>query len=357
VRYETLFVIAGLAFCLLLRRRWGLALGMVAAGLGVVAAVAAVSVAHGESPLPNTFLVKALSAVPGESVLTARLLRFARNLLDAEGLALLAVLGAGAIPGMRKYWAQHPPPAPPSALWTVGFGGFALATLLHLTLASVGWFFRYEAYLIGLGFILWMWALPQAGAGRLTAGAPSPWLRVLLVGVVVAVALPVLLPGSPSRLEALGAVPLGMGEVYRQQYQMARFVREYYNGSVVGLNDVGAVSYYSQAHIVDLVGLASYPLAAARARGPVTAESIDRFARAEGVRVALVYTDWFRHGPPATWRLVGTWTTPGAHISVGGETIGFYALSEPAETLGRHLRDFTPTLPAEVNVSLNDNPG
>lgn len=364
VRYESLFVIAGLAGFLLLTRHWRLGLGLVAAGLGVIALFAAVYVAHGESPLPNTFLVKALSTLPGESWLTARLLRLAHNALNAPGLSVLLVAAAGWAISARRQGRRQTPPLPVPPRWSLGLGGFALAALLHLTLASVGWFFRYEAYLIGLGIFLLMWALaPTAAptpANSLCQAArkchPYPGRtrnRQLQIGVVLLLAVLAVLPGFRERATAIAEVPAAMREVYHQQYQLARFVREYYNGAAVGLNDIGVVSYYTQARVVDLVGLASYPLAAARARGPVTAEMVDQFARAQGVQVALVYTDWLRRGPPASWRLVGTWTTPGARVAVGGETIGFYALAAPPEALRRQLQDFAPRLPPGVSTNLH----
>ncbi len=366
VRYESLFVIAGLGFCLLVTRRWSLGLGLPAAGLGVAAVLGAVYVAHGESPLPNTFLVKALSALPGQSLISARRMRLAHNVLEAPGLVLLMIAAAGGVLSARQQGRRQTPPSPVPPLWSIGLGGFALAALLHLTLASTGWFFRYEAYLIGLGIVLLMWALapvaPPAHSNNHPRAAvkcrPYPETaprRQLGIGVVLLLCVLAILPGFRERAAAIAKVPAAMREVYQQQYQLARFVREYYNGVAVGLNDIGAVSYYSRAHIVDLVGLASYPLAVARARGPVTTERVDQFARTQGVQVAFVYPEWLHRGAPATWRLVGTWTTPGARVAVGGETIGFYALAEPPETLRWHLQEFAPRLPPGVSTSLHDN--
>jgi hypothetical protein len=104
VRYESLFLLAGLGLLLLFRRRTGLAVGLVAAGAAVALILGAVNIAHGESLLPNTLLVKALSAAPGEALWRAHLVRLGANVTQGAAVpALLALadpdvlrLGAGA---------------------------------------------------------------------------------------------------------------------------------------------------------------------------------------------------------------------------------------------------------------------
>ena len=46
-----------------------------------------------------------------------------------------------------------------------------------------------------------------------------------------------------------------MRGTYLEQYETAQFIRRYYPGAAVIVNDLGAVTYYTQARILDLVGL------------------------------------------------------------------------------------------------------
>ncbi len=342
VRYESLFVIAGLALFCLLQRRWALGLGLAAAGLAVVAAFGAVNVAHGESLLPNTFLVKALSAGPGHSLVAAKLGAFVSNVRQALALAMFLVIVGGVL-FLRRHRA--------SRSLTLPLGAFVVAGLLQLLLASVGWFYRYEAYLIGLGVVLL--AKVYAPGPSPPAAAPAPARPPSIPAALALLALSLALGFTfAERLTALREVPVARDEIYRQHYQMARFVHAYYNSATVALNDIGAVSYYTQARLVDLVGLGCYPIAAARSQGRMTPALLDQTARSQGARIALVYTNWLRGDWPEGWRLVGTWTTPDAGVAVGGEQIGFYALEEDPATLRRHLQQFAPTLPPGVEINL-----
>ena len=125
--------------------------------------------------------------------------------------------------------------------------------LLHLQFASVGWFFRYEAYLMALGVTallcnrcdvaVWDW-FGQSGRGLL--------VRKGAVAVAVFLAMA---PMAQRSAAALAGFPVASHNIYQQQYQMARFLKTYYEGSSVAANDVGAINYMADLRCVDLVGL------------------------------------------------------------------------------------------------------
>ncbi len=341
-RYESAFVVFGLAVGCLLARRWALAAGLLAMPVLFVGGFGLVSAAHGESLLPNTLLVKAVAHAPGESFLLAKLLCLGRNARLAPPLVALMLASLWLLPASRR--SGRPRPGLRCALLA-----FPLAALLHLTLASVGWFYRYEAYLYGWGLVVIAWGFAETfrrGQFDETSPRRAALAKWALSGVPVLLGILVAAPRWP----ALPETPRGMAEVYCQQGQMARFVRAYYNQATVALNDIGAVSYYTEARLVDLVGLANHRLAVARVKGGITPEFLDRVAAEEGAQIAICYTDWFRQGPPARWRLVAAWVTPGEEIAVAGQTVGFYALREDPAVLRQRLEAFQPWLPTGIAV-------
>ncbi len=336
VRYESLFLVFGACVLLARRGRRGAALALAAAAALPVVAFGAISLSHGWLFFPNSLVLKA--NLPGEAagqtlrtltgyVVLRRLIANAHLLvLVAAALACLAALVRGA-----------------SAVLLVLF----LVTLvLHLALADVGWFYRYEAYLVGLGLIAsaagWL-ELRARGAGqpapRLRLRGARAWALALLALLATGVLVD---RGARAMLEA----PRAMRNIHEQQVQMGRFLREHYTGAVVAVNDIGAVNYLADVRCLDLMGLASRDVAAQLRAGTYGARALDELIRRHGVKVAIVYDNWIRI--PESWQRVGRWRIQD-DVVTGGDTVSFYAI-DPAEAprLSEALRRFAPRLPKTV---------
>ena len=94
--------------------------------------------------------------------------------------------------------------------------------------------------------------------------APHDARATGLAGYAVALFL-LTLPITARGLGAFTTTVVASGNIYDQQYQMASFVREYYAGRGVVLNDIGAVTYLSDVHLTDLMGLGTMQAAYAHA--------------------------------------------------------------------------------------------
>jgi hypothetical protein len=149
---------------------------------------------------------------------------------------------------------------------------------------------------------------------------------------------------------SLWRTPLASHNIYAEQWQMARFVRRFYSGSVLALNDIGAVNYLSDIECVDLFGLATVEVARMKLAGRFETASIRALNAARGTRIALVYTGWFTSPAPlpTDWIKVGEWTIPD-NVICGGDTVSFYSV-DPSERLrlADNLRMFGSTLPPGV---------
>jgi hypothetical protein len=134
---------------------------------------------------------------------------------------------------------------------------------------------------------------------------------------------------------------------------MALFIKRYYQGSTIGLNDIGAVNFLADVHCLDLYGLGNFEVTQLMRRHEYRTRDILRLSREAGVKVALVYDSWYTPigGLPREWVWVGQWVLPD-NVVAGGDTVSIYAVDE-SETapLMQKLQDFSPLLPKAVKQS------
>jgi hypothetical protein len=159
VRYEGLFMVLVVATLFALRRRWFASVSLVAAALGPIAIYGFVSVAHGWFVLPNALLLKTQLGDTWSRQGVVRLLGYAgyeRLRLAPHVLALVTV---ALLLFVRRFDDRK-------GLWERGqllLVIYATTALLHIQFASVGWFFRYEAYLVAVGLLILAATLAEDG--------------------------------------------------------------------------------------------------------------------------------------------------------------------------------------------------
>ena len=332
-RYEGLFLAAVVAPLFLLRRRWALAFGLPVMALLPVGAYGLVSLAHGNHFLPNSLLMKS-NLLLGWGAKPTPWDQFVDSPLKYVVLPALA-LYAYRLRG-RGFWQA-------GQLWLLVFlGVFALqATLAMLSR-------RYEAYLLTIG----LYALGSALLAELQRTKLSARAQALLPAALMG-ALCVLPPGQLG-VESLALAPIYTTNIYQQQYQMGKFLRQYYQGQGVAVNDVGAVDYYADIKLLDLWGLGSVEVVNARRRQAYGPGAIRWLARTKDIRVAFTYPEWFANfgGLPEEWLLVGIWKLP-VNLVCGGGEVYIYAV-DPAEAgrLHRCLVEYGPQLPPQVQQVL-----
>jgi hypothetical protein len=226
---------------------------------------------------------------------------------------------------------------------------FLPMALIHLQYSQprAFWLFRYEAYLVAVGVLVsaaalfGRWEPPNAALGSWTG-----LQRAAVCGLLF------LSPLTDRAVRAAVIIPQATANIYEQQYQMGRFLRDYYAGQPVALNDIGAASYLSDAKVLDLVGLASMDIARLRRAGLYTTGNIDEAARDHGIRIAIVYDRWFPGALPPAWIKAGSWRIRSA-VVVGSNTVSFYATTpEEHRALTGHLKAFERALPSGVRSTV-----
>jgi hypothetical protein len=346
-RYEGLFLAFAACLLFLLRRRWRYAFGLGALAIAPVAIIGAVSRWKGWFWLPNSIYLKAylprLFNIPGMSRSNHASFAFDK-VGDILALAIaLLVLLALLVRRRRKFWTRSP----------IMIVLFLVTSALDLRVAAVGWFSRYEAYLVVLGLLV----LAVGTCEYLSEYRKGGWAKaeafVAALWILYSIALP------PSLLcvrsyYALRRIPLGSRNIYEQQYQIGLFLRQFYRGASVAANDIGAVCYLGDPHLEDLWGLGSSDAAKERTKGYLSPEQISYLTDAHRTKIAVLHERLFTDGRmayrglPSHWKRVGRWTIPDNYIAWDA-TVSFFAVDPSEEArLADSLRRFSSQLPGDI---------
>jgi hypothetical protein len=140
--------------------------------------------------------------------------------------------------------------------------------------------------------------------------------------------------------------PKASHNIFEQQYQMASFLRQFYQGQVVAANDIGAINYLADIRLVDLAGLGTRESAAFKLKRTYGSRQVATVAEQYRTQIALVYDSWFQI--PAEWTKVGEWQIRD-NVVCGDDTVSFYAVDAAAiPGLTENLQTFASHLPADV---------
>jgi hypothetical protein len=343
-----MFLILVIIALFFLRGRWltGVAVGI--AGFGSILLYGAISLAKGWSWLPSSILLKgnfprftnlgtAFDSVFGPAYANIKV-----------GPHLVAVVAASLF--LALYAADKG-----RALWDsrqVMTAIFVPIAFAHIQFCMVALFFRHESYLVALGMVVIVTQLADQLPEKLFGTAADRTLVPKHVGGLLLAAF-LIYPCAVRAGAATIFLPQASKNIYEQQYQMARFIERYYQGSTVALNDIGAVNFLADVHCLDLWGLANYEVTQLMRRHEYHTPDILRLSREAGVKVALVYDTWYTPlgGLPREWVWVGQWALPD-NVVAGGDTVSIYAVDQ-SETvpLMQKLQDFSALLPKEVRQS------
>jgi hypothetical protein len=138
--------------------------------------------------------------------------------------------------------------------------------------------------------------------------------------------------------------------IYDQQYQMAQFSKINYLNSTIAANDIGALSYFTNATIVDLWGLSTIEVTKSKKGKYWTPEFLDSLSHSRGVNMAIIYDSWFPDSLQSRWKKAGTWKIQN-NVICGDDIVSFYALDSTGySTLYNNLKSFEHRLPPSVIV-------
>ncbi|MBL8731858.1 MAG: hypothetical protein JNN13_05775 [Planctomycetes bacterium] len=331
VRLESAFLLVVALGWLAWRRSVGMALlaGFAASLAWLLLGV--VSLRHGGFLLPNSIVLKGGRVpIPGIDPVQHGWLTGLRALLRRGHIGLL-VATLATLFGLGRGRAN--------AAVLGNLVVVLVAVLLHVQWARLGWFYRYEAYLIAAAVVFAVPVVPTVSAAcgpaaRRVLGA----LLVATTGVMV-----------PRAVRAFVDLPRASAHTYRQNVQLGRFLAEHGNGRPVAVNDIGAVALLANAPVLDLVGLADTEVARARRAGTFDAAFVRELTTRRGISLAVVYEDWFPGQLPPEWPRLARWRVV---EPFWGSTVAFFAV-DPRDRAHwqQALERMAATLPDGVVVT------
>ncbi len=401
-RYESVFLIALPVIVCLWRRQWLLGLSMVIGSVLAVVGFAIYSHSVGMPFIPNSIVLKGsvphlgpllfLKSVVGRS---AYYLKFG----TAPVWDLLVLMLLGGI-GLRIKSVRSNSNGLQIWLWTV-----VAACALHAGFATIGIFYRYEAYLLtsmvpilfltlskcysaswltstspvesttfalmvlactaamfGLGIIFWalcvdshvMLAIILMTIVSIALGQKKCVQQKNVVwGLMGSVICSVLYLSVVMRaISGLKEIPRATQDIFLQQTQMAKFVSRYYPNGRIAVNDIGAVTYFNHIHLLDLFGLASDNIRDLKLTHTYNTEHLAGAINQFKPELVIAYPNWFQSDValPKFLIPVASWTISNI-TSAGGKTVCFYSLgTRQAARLETELKEFQLSLPTKVHV-------
>ena len=244
---------------------------------------------------------------------------------------------------------------------TVLLAGAVLAT--QLTLLQVGWIciasvplliskYLYDHYQHNTVFMI---------MALIAVMIYVPALQLFSKGGIKALLVPLatmaIMASYNRTIKPLPYVRLLGGNVYGQQKTFALFLKRYYDGQPIVLNDIGTTAFYTSCPIIDRAGLATKAMVPAVKRynqgfKAGFARSLDSVAQLRNARLAILYKVWMPEIPPR-WIAVGSIRNEPVLGLLGDPLVTFYAF-DPKEALlaKEYLRSFASSIPPHTELKI-----
>jgi hypothetical protein len=344
LRYEGLALSFGAILVVALRGRWRTAAATFAVIVLFVGGFSAFLVRLGLPPLPSSVLSKSDVVASGVGSATMGLFHsIGQNVSDMDLIpagALLLVIGVAAAARCLLEL-----PARPWRWTSQGLMALLLVCLIgaHAVAGQFGWLNRYEDYAL-LGTALIGICLMRGTIRDVLSNKK----RRLVLFCATAVALAVFC--SPY-IGSTWQVPLAANNIYEQQFQMHRFVNDFYRAPVA-VNDLGFVSYHNPNFVLDMGGLASEEARILRS-SDADADAYRAFVDRNGVHLVIIYDEWFEDEVPASWVKVASMDLSRERVSSAEQEVQFYATDAPTVSKVRpELQSFSGGLPPGVRLTI-----
>jgi hypothetical protein len=286
---------------------------------------------HGLGFLPSSVLAKSIGTQPN-SFLVREYMNIVANVTDVHGM-LLVLVGALLL-RKRKTSASN-------LVFII-----TPAIAFHFVIGKFGWFSRYEIYIWTVAVL----ALLYVYRTTFTSLIERMQERAFAVraSLIVLICCTVYLPTQL-------LTPVAANNIYKQQYQMSRFVAEYYQ-KPVAVNDIGLVSYSGGQYVLDFYGLSSHG-ALEMYETQSSGDWLEKLATRHGTKLAMIYDSWFLL-QPQSWIALGDLNIGKQHVGIAQGNVTFYAFDDiTAREAIPLLQRYQATLPDGVHFEFRPSIG
>lgn len=205
----------------------------------------------------------------------------------------------------------------------------------HIIAGRYGWFGRYEVYIVA-AMLIGLISLDKFFPKSVTTLLSAPLLLLIV--------------GAPYAWTTF-KTPEASANIYQQQYQMHRFVQEYFPERVA-VNDLGYVAFKNENYVLDLWGLGSEEARRLSSNNQWTPDLLDRITHRYEIAYAMIYTDWFGE-IPANWCRAADLVT--SQVTSAGNTVSFYLIQiDRQQEMRAALLAFAADLPLGARLEIFD---
>lgn len=321
VRFESMFYFTALAFCFLILKKYRLIAPTLLFGFVPIAIFAYFNYQESGYFFPNSVLVKGTRVHSGD--IGGQLYNYIFNkiLLNVTfyKLVFFPLLLTGYV-FWKDYRNSH------SFINTFRKNFllilWILTMLQHSIFADLKGYFRYEAYFM-VGFT--MAAIPRLKEFLINFRVHLKQDYLLSFLVLMNIVLMFYKTGFANYI-----LKYGSKNIYEQQIQSAKFLHQYYNTSKVIANDIGAISCFTDIHLLDIVALGSAEMIPFNEQGREFNEDFKNFLTEYGKKnqydIAVVYDRWLDGQIPETWnKAADLYISP--VVSVAIDKVSIYSVN------------------------------
>jgi hypothetical protein len=147
----------------------------------------------------------------------------------------------------------------------------------------------------------------------------------------------------------------GGKNIYEQQIQSAKFLHTYYNTSKVVANDIGAITYFTDIHLLDIVGLGSKEMIPFSENKKPIDDNFENFLTQYTFNnkydIAVIYAEWFQGHVPKTWKKAAVLKIKNP-ISVSQDEVSIYSVDiNNLQQLKQNIKKFGWNRNVQVTIT------
>lgn len=150
-------------------------------------------------------------------------------------------------------------------------------------------------------------------------------------------------------------IVVGSENIYEQQIQSARFLKAHYEDSKVVANDIGAICYFTDIHLLDFEALGSKEMLPFRIRPIGIDDEFEKFLTTytieNGYQLAIAYEEWLEGHTPKNWRKVAFLKINGENAVLGRGHLYIYSIDPKIhEDLKKKVKGFNWNKNVKVEI-------
>lgn len=223
---------------------------------------------------------------------------------------------------------------------------WSFTLILHSLFGDFKGGFRYEAYIL-VGFTMVL--IPKLKSFFMQPLFIMRKDKIMSVLILSSFLLLIYKTGYTHRI-----LIKGTANIYEQQVQSAKFLHQYYNTSKVVANDIGAICYFSDIHLLDVAGLGSKEMIPFNRNKRVFDDEFEnyliKYCRENHYQLAVVYDSWMLSHIPENWKKVAVLQI-NAKMTVASERVSIYSIDPHIhDQLKQNVKNFSWNKNVKVEI-------